>query len=326
MNTALSPKPYLSVAVPVYNEEDSVCLLYEKIRVVCESLNKDYEIIFVDDGSSDRTLEILAKIQKNDAHVKAVSFRKNYGQTAAMAAGFDCAQGENVVSMDGDLQNDPSDIPMLLKKMEDGYDVVCGWRKNRQDKFWSRRFPSIIANWIIGRVTGVRIHDNGCSLKAYRASIIKNVFLYGEMHRFIPAMTTLTGARVSEIVVKHHARQFGKSKYGISRVWRVILDIITVKMIIGFASKPLRWFGFFSLPFIIATFFAFFSAVDLLQRDHTEVWLVTATVGLLCLFLSTHLISLGIIGELSMKTGDFRPSKGLHPNIKILQQTDHKED
>jgi len=315
---------YLSVAVPVYNEEDSVHLLYEKIRVVCQSINKPYEIIFVDDGSSDRTPEILQEIQDTDPHFRRVQFRRNYGQTAAMAAGFDAAQGERVVSMDGDLQNDPSDIPMLLNKMDEGYDVVCGWRKNRQDKFWSRRFPSIIANWIIGRVTGVRIHDNGCSLKAYRASIIKNVFLYGEMHRFIPAMTTLTGARVTEVVVKHHARQFGESKYGISRVWRVILDIITVKMIIGFASKPLRWFGFFSLPFVIAGFVSFFATKNFLAVEKIESWLVMTTVGLLFFFLGTHLIALGIIGELSMKTGDFRPSKGLRPNIKTLRSNTGK--
>jgi glycosyltransferase involved in cell wall biosynthesis len=181
---------------------------------------------------------------KQDARVKILSFRKNSGQTAAMAAGFEYATGDLIVSMvDGDLQNDPVDIPRLLSKLREGFDVVCGWRKSRQDKFWTRCVPSAAANWIIGRVTGVRIHDNGCWLKVYRASVIKSIALYGEMHHFIPAMTTLAGARIAEIVVNHHPRRFGKIKYGIGRTWRVLLDIITAKLITGFASRPALWFG-----------------------------------------------------------------------------------
>lgn len=308
----------LSVVVPVYNEEESVLALYDQIRRACESTQLSFEILFVDDGSNDQTPEVLKALHNRDGRVKIVYFRKNYGQTAAMAAGFDLAEGDTVVSMDGDLQNDPSDIPRLLEKLNEGYDVVCGWRKNRKDKFWSRRFPSIIANWIIGRVTGVRIHDNGCSLKAYRASIIKNVFLYSEMHRFIPAMSTLTGARVAEIVVNHHARRFGESKYGIGRAWRVFFDITIVKMIIGFVSRPALWFGLLSLPFVFLGFSFLLFAGNLFWKSSVEPWLVMATAGFLFLFLSAHLFAMGVIGELSMKTGDYSPKKSLQPNIKIL--------
>jgi len=228
----------VSVVIPVYNEEESVLPLYQSVCRACELLREPYEVIFVDDGSRDKTFDILKGIYEHDARVKVLSFRKNSGQTAAMAAGFEYANGDLIVSMDGDLQNDPVDIPRLLSKLREGFDVVCGWRKSRQDKFWTRRLPSMVANWIIGRVTGVRIHDNGCSLKAYRASVIKSIALYGEMHRFIPAMATLAGARIAEIVVNHHPRRFGKSKYGMGRIWRVVLDIITVKLITRFASRP----------------------------------------------------------------------------------------
>lgn len=232
-------KPYLSVVVPVYNEEENVTPLYKKIRSVCESIRVTYEVLFVDDGSEDNTYEVLAELRDTESHISVIRFQENAGQTAAMAAGFQYAQGERIISMDGDLQNDPADIPHLLEKLDEDYDLVCGWRKERQDKFWTRRVPSIVANWIISKVTGVAIHDNGCSLKAYRANIIKDVPLYGEMHRFIPAMSTVVGARITEIVVKHHPRRFGTSKYGLNRIWRVILDILAFKLILSvFARRP----------------------------------------------------------------------------------------
>ena len=193
----------------------------------------------MDDGSHDKTFAVLSELSKQKPQLGVIRFQKNAGQTAAMAAGFEFAQGQRIISMDGDLQNDPADIPKLLQKLDEGYDLVCGWRKERQDKFLTRRVPSIVANWIIGKVTGVPIHDNGCSLKVYRASVIKQVPLYGEMHRFIPAMSTVAGARIAEIVVTHHPRRFGKSKYGLGRIWRVMLDIIAFKFIISvFASRP----------------------------------------------------------------------------------------
>ena len=235
----MDERPILSIVVPVYNEEENVHPLFEKIQAVCETIGDTYEVLFVDDGSNDATFAVLSELSKRVPQLVVIRFKENAGQTAAMAAGFEFARGERIVSMDGDLQNDPADIPKLLEKLDEGYDLVCGWRKDRQDKFLTRRVPSIVANWIIGKVTGVPIHDNGCSLKAYRASVIKQVQLYGEMHRFIPAMSTVAGARIAEIVVTHHPRRFGQSKYGLSRVWRVALDIIAFKLIIFvFALRP----------------------------------------------------------------------------------------
>lgn len=230
-------KPYLSIVVPVYNEEENVRPLYEKIQTVCEAIGRTYEVLFVDDGSKDNTFDVLSELRNQEHHVVVIRFQENAGQTAAMAAGFEFAQGERIISMDGDLQNDPADIPNLLEKLDEDYDLVCGWRKDRQDKFWTRRVPSVVANWIISKVTGVAIHDNGCSLKAYRAEVIKQVPLYGEMHRFIPAMSTVVGARIAEIVVTHHPRKFGTSKYGLSRIWRVILDILAFKLILSIFAR-----------------------------------------------------------------------------------------
>ncbi len=230
-------KPYLSIVVPVYNEEENVRPLYEKIRVVCDSIGETYEVLFIDDGSQDNTFEVLSELREREPNLAVMRFQENAGQTAAMAAGFEFAQGERIISMDGDLQNDPADIPHLLEKLDEDYDLVCGWRRERQDKFWTRRLPSVVANWIISKVTGVAIHDNGCSLKAYRAEVIKQVPLYGEMHRFIPAMSTVIGARIAEIVVAHHPRRFGTSKYGLGRVWRVILDILAFKLILSVFAR-----------------------------------------------------------------------------------------
>ena len=214
----------ISVVIPIYNEEENVALLYESITNVLSKLKQGYEIIMVDDGSKDKTLPILREIQKNDSHLRVIKFRGNFGQSAAMAAGFEAARGENVVAMDGDLQNDPKDIPMLLDKLDEGYDVVSGWRKNRKDKFLIRKVPSKIANRLICSVTGVELHDTGCSLKAFRKEVIKRISLYGELHRFIPALAKLEGAKITEVVVNHHARKYGVSKYNITRTFRVIMD------------------------------------------------------------------------------------------------------
>lgn len=230
---------FLSIIIPVYNEEENVVRLFEKIQAVCEKLNEKYEILFVDDGSQDSTFQVLCARHKDRPDLKVIRFKKNAGQTAAMAAGFEFAQGQRIISMDGDFQNDPVDIPKLLEKLDEDYDLICGWRKDRQDKFLTRRVPSIVANWIIGKVMGVPIYDNGCSLKAYRASSIKQVSLYGEMHRFIPAMSTLIGARIAEVVVTHHPCRFGKSKYGLGRIWSGTLDIIAFKFILSvFQQNP----------------------------------------------------------------------------------------
>ncbi len=238
-----SPAPYLSVVLPVYNEQDNIRLQYEQISKALKPLGVTYEVIFIDDGSSDSSPDILRDIAKKDRSIKVVLFRRNFGQTAAMSAGIDFASGKIIVFMDSDLQNDPNDIGMLFKKIEEGYDVVSGWRKKRMDKFLSRRLPSRIANWLIARVTGVRLHDLGCSLKAYRSEILKQVNLYGEMHRFIPVHASWIGAKITEVPVTHHARKYGESKYGIQRTFKVILDLITVTFMGKYSTKPIYVFG-----------------------------------------------------------------------------------
>ncbi|GCE03011.1 glycosyltransferase family 2 protein [Dictyobacter aurantiacus] len=242
-NNAEIRSKHLSVIIPVYNEEESIPHLHKRIHTVMAEQPFSYEVLYIDDGSTDDTLQQLNRLVEQDTHVRVISFRRNFGQTAAMSAGVAYSRGEILVFMDGDLQNDPVDIPRLLEKLEEGYDVVSGWRKNRQDAQWSRKFPSMLANKLISQVTGVRLHDYGCTLKAYRYEVLRHVRLYGEMHRFIPAYAALAGAQVTEMVVDHHARQFGKSKYGISRVVRVILDLTTLKFLGSFGTKPLYAFG-----------------------------------------------------------------------------------
>ncbi|MGP0593590.1 glycosyltransferase family 2 protein [Nitrospira sp. T9] len=297
-------RPLLSIVVPIYNEEESVQPLYEAIRTACERNGQSYEIVFADDGSQDRTFELLQALHQQNSGVTVIRFRKNFGQTAAMAAGFRAARGQVIISMDGDLQNDPTDIPRLLEKIQEGFDVVCGWRKERKDKFLSRRFPSLIANWLIGKITGVAIHDNGCSLKAYRASIIKRVALYSELHRFIPAMATLSGARIAELIVTHHPRKFGTSKYGISRAWRVFLDLFLVKMVTGFAARPALWFGILAIPGV------FLGSLSLLGMLFSEgIGIVYPATAFLLFALSGHLLTMGILGEMILYAGDYRPEQ-----------------
>jgi glycosyltransferase involved in cell wall biosynthesis len=243
----------LSVVVPLYDEEESIGPLYEAIAAALDAMSQRSEIVFVDDGSTDSTYARVEQLHRRDARVRCVKFRRNYGQTPAMQAGFDHARGRIVVSMDGDLQNDPADIPRLVAKVEEGYGMVCGWRKNRKDNTISRTIPSKIANWLISRMTGVAIHDTGCSLKAYRADLIKGTRLYSEMHRFIPAIASMSGTRITEIVVAHRAREFGQSKYGIFRVWQVAWDLLVIKMLTGFSRAPAAFYGLLSIPFLLGT-------------------------------------------------------------------------
>ena len=294
----------LSIIVPLFNEEESVDLLYQKIKRAVEETERVYELIFVDDGSSDSTVERVSNLAKNDHSLRLVVFRQNYGQTPAMCAGIDLARGEVLVTMDGDLQNDPMDIPMMLKKLEEGYDLVVGWRHNRQDKLISRKIPSIIANRLIGYVTGVPIKDNGCSLKVYRAAIIKNSPFYNEMHRFIPALLSLSGVKISEVKVRHHARQFGQSKYGLSRIYKVLLDLLTIKTILSLGQHPIRWFVKISLiPFLIS-FVALLPTFGVSDIVGTNVIMTTLVV--LFFSLGVFLVSLGIISELAYFKGKFR--------------------
>ncbi len=226
-------------------------MLHQQLKDVLDTLNLEYEILFVDDGSSDNTFAVAAELARHDPRLRVIKFRRNFGQTPAMAAGIDHARGRIIITMDGDLQNDPRDIPLFIEQIEAGHDIVVGWRHNRKDKLISRKIPSRIANWLIGKVTGVPIKDNGCSLKAYRASVIKNVKLYSEMHRFIPAMANLSGARIAEIKVRHHARRFGESKYGLSRVYKVLIDLAGIKTIRAASAAPTLWFTKLAAPFLM---------------------------------------------------------------------------
>lgn len=294
----------LSIVVPLYNEEESVDKLVAKIVEVGNQFDFTYEIIVVDDGSTDRTWQLIEQLRKTTPQLRGIKFRGNYGQTSAMVAGFDHAESKIIVTLDGDLQNDPADIPMLLDKMNEGYDIVSGWRKYRKDHF-SRVLPSKIANWIISTSTGVRLHDYGCSLKAYRADCVKAINAYGEMHRFFPALASMTGARVTEVPVNHYPRQFGVSKYGFERIFKVFSDIFSMNLIIHFSSRPLKGFVMASLPFCALTLF--FAVLGGLATglDWTE------GKGLFFLFASAlngmavvHLIVLGILGELVIGTSD----------------------
>jgi glycosyltransferase involved in cell wall biosynthesis len=294
----------LSIVVPLYNEEDSVGPLYESVRSVVDELDLDVEMIFVDDGSTDQTATKASNIARGDQRLRVVKFRRNYGQTPAMAAGIDIARGGIIVTMDGDLQNDPRDIPKFLEKIDEGFDIVVGWRFNRQDKLVSRKIPSRIANWIIGRVTGVPIKDNGCSLKAYRANVIKQVPLYSEMHRFIPAMASIAGPRIAEIKVRHHARQYGESKYGLSRVYKVLLDLLTIKTIASFSARPLKWFAMLSSPFLLlSTFMLIWALAGLVTAG--EMSLPIAGTAVLLGALGVFLLFSGGLAELVSSTGDF---------------------
>lgn len=234
----------LSLVIPVYNEKDNLPLLFEAIYNTIPPLNKEWEVILVDDGSRDKSLAVLEEYAAKDPlHVRVISFRRNFGQTAAIAAGLDYASGEIIVLLDADMQNDPADIPMMLEKLDKGYDLVSGWRKQRKDNAFTRNFPSMIANWVISRVTGVHLHDYGCTLKVYRRDVLEGFRLYGEMHRFIPVYANSVGANITEVVVNHHPRKFGKTKYGLERTAKVILDLFTVKFLVSFASKPIYLFG-----------------------------------------------------------------------------------
>ncbi|HJS19829.1 MAG TPA: glycosyltransferase family 2 protein [Anaerolineales bacterium] len=236
--------PDLSLVVPVYNEEENLPLLMEAICVSLQPLGREWEVIFVDDGSSDHSLDAMKHlVEKYPEHVRAVVFRRNFGQTAAIAAGIDHSSGGIIVLLDADMQNDPADIPILLAKLEEGYDLVSGWRKDRQDNRLTRTIPSNIANGLISRVTGVHLHDYGCTLKAYRRDSLEGFRLYGEMHRFIPVFAHSVGARIAELPVRHHARKFGKAKYGLERTVKVILDLFTVKFLLDYSHKPMRLFG-----------------------------------------------------------------------------------
>ena len=291
----------ISIVVPLYNEEASIKLLHKAIDEVMSGFGSAYEIIFVDDGSKDRTVPLGKELVEQHPELRLIEFRKNYGQTPAMAAGIDHARGDILVTMDGDLQNDPIDIPMMVEKLREGYDIVVGWRHNRQDTLVKRKIPSMIANKLISWVTKVPIKDNGCSLKVYRADVMKKTPFYSEMHRFIPALLSLGGAKVAEVKVNHHARQFGESKYGLSRVYKVLLDLIMIKTILSLANHPVGWFSTLAVgPFLIA-FLCLFPFFQLAFSGESIV--IISSLLLLFFSLGTFLVSLGMLSELIYQKG-----------------------
>ncbi|TAN43038.1 MAG: glycosyltransferase [Nitrospirae bacterium] len=308
----------VSVVIPLYNEEENVAILYERLREVLDTLASGYEIVFVDDGSTDKTLPLLESFQKKDERVVVLSLRRNFGQTAAFAAGFDFARGEVVVTMDGDLQNDPKDIPKLIEKLKD-FDLVSGWRKHRKDTFFTRRLPSIIANWLISKVTGVNLHDYGCSLKAYKRDVVKNLRLYGEMHRFIPAMASWYGVKIAEMETTHHPRLRGKSKYGISRTIKVILDLITVKFLQSFSTKPIQFFGPVGVLFALGGVgISFYLSIEKLFRGATLAGRPLLLLGVLLIIVGVQFIGMGLLGEMIVRVYHESQKKPIYALKKIL--------
>ncbi len=292
----------ISIVVPVYNEEDSVNKLYEELVKVMSELDREYEIILIDDGSTEGTFTELEKLHKRDTRVKVISFRRNFGQTAAMSAGFDYAEGDVIVTLDADLQNDPADIPELLRKIDEGYDIVSGWRHKRKDSSF-RVLPSKIANWIISILSGVRLHDYGCSLKAYRSEVVKNIQLYGDMHRFIPAVAKQVGAKVAEVKVRHHERKFGSSKYGFGRILKVFLDLFLLKFLLSFQTRPLRLFGslgviFGGSGFAIAAYLSYIRLIKLQSIADRPLLLMSVFL----MVLGVQLVMMGLLGELMVRT------------------------
>ncbi|MCX7918492.1 MAG: glycosyltransferase family 2 protein [bacterium] len=311
----------LSVVIPVLNEEKNIPQLHQALINTLTALEKSFEIIYVDDGSTDSSFQLLSELyQKSPEQIRVIQFRRRFGQTAAMSAGIAYAQGKIIIMLDADLQNDPVDIPRLLEKMEEGYDIVSGWRINRKDKYVTRILPSKIANWLIGSITGVKLHDYGCSLKAYRAEVIKELKLYGEMHRFIPALASWVGAKIAEIPVQHHPRRFGKSKYTLNRIWRVLLDLITVKFLLSFSTRPLQIFGSIGLISCILGLgiSGYLTFLKLAYQEHLSnrplLWL-----GILLIMLGFQFISLGLLAELVARTYHESQNKPIYVIRQMLK-------
>lgn len=294
----------ISLVIPIHNEEPSILPLYDRLTSVMERLQRPYEILFVDDASTDRSFDLLANLVETDARLKVIRLRRNFGQTAALSAGFDEASGEIIISMDGDLQHDPEDIPALLEKVEQGWDIASGWRKNRVDNAVTRKIPSRIANWLMAKASGVKLHDFGTTFKAYRAEILKDVNLYGELHRFIPALANLYGARVIEVPIKNTPRASGDSHYGLSRTFRVMYDIVTIKFLLTYFTRPMHFFGSLGLigtllgGLIMAYLFVYKLLGNEIAIQHGPLMIA----GALLLLTGVSMFSTGILGEMLMRT------------------------
>ncbi len=308
--------PAISIFLPVLNEEPNLLPLHEKIDLALDKLGRSAEIIYVDDGSTDGSLKVLRDLARVDPRVRVVALRRNYGQTAAMAAGIHAARGEVLIPMDADLQNDPADIVRLLEKLDEGYDVVSGWRKNRQDRLFTRKIPSMIANRIISWIGGVPLHDYGCSLKAYRRESLEDVNLYGEMHRFIPIYASWAGARVAEIPVEHHARTMGKSKYGLSRTVKVVFDLMTIKFMASYQTKPLYvfgWVGLLTLAFsVFCTLLAFLMKFANWPHHADFVQTPLPVLAMVMLVLGIQFFLMGLLAEMQVRTYHESQSKAIY--------------
>ncbi|MAS37213.1 MAG: glycosyltransferase [Anaerolineaceae bacterium] len=319
----MSNKVDLSVVIPLYNEQDSIEPLYEELSPVLNSLDTNYEVIIIDDGSKDASFQRLKAIHERDARWKIIQFRRNYGQTAGLSAGFEAAAGDIVVTLDADLQNDPRDIPKLLDKMNEGYDIVSGWRKDRKEPFFSRRLPSMTANRLISSTTGVVLHDYGCTLKAYRKVVVKNIHLYGELHRFIPAVASSIGVNVTEVPVNDRARRFGKSKYGIWRIFRVMLDLITVRFILSYSTRPLQIFGGLGLATgaigVLIGLYLTFVKLFLGQNIGDRPLLILAV---LLIILAVQMISIGLVAEIVVRTYHESQQKPIYMIREFLGDAD----
>lgn len=309
----------LSLVVPVYNEKDNLPLLMDAIEAALMPLDKKWEVVFVDDGSKDGSLDVLTELaEKHPEYVRVVVFRRNFGQTAALAAGIDNSDGDIIVLLDADMQNDPADIPMLLSKLEEGYDLVSGWRKDRKDNLFTRTIPSNLANGLISWVTGVHLHDYGCTLKAYRRQALEGFRLYGEMHRFIPVFAHSVGAKITELPVRHHPRKFGVAKYGLDRTVKVILDLLTVKFLLDYSHKPMRLFGGAGMVLIVL------GMADLLYLFIRRFWNIPAfsspllQVGVMFVILGAQAILMGLIAELLARTYHESQSKPTYTVRAIL--------
>jgi len=311
----------LSVVVPVYNEKENLESLIHETRAVLDPLGKNYEIIVVDDGSTDESYPVLQRLHREQPRIKVLRLRRNFGQTAAVAAGLEYARGEIVVPMDGDGQNDPRDIPALLKKLDEGFDLVGGWRSPRQDPFWTRRLPSAVANSLISWMTGVKLHDYGCTLKAIRRELAKDLRLYGEMHRFIPAIAFERGARIAEIKVNHRPRLRGKSKYGMTRTLRVLLDLLTVKFLLSYSTRPLHIFGLIGAitggaGFIIAIYLSLQKLLYAAEIGGRPLLLL----GVLLIVIGFQFISMGLLGEMLARTYHESQNKPIYAVKEILDE------
>ncbi len=307
--------PDITVVVPVFDEEDSLPTLQAEIVRALDPLGRAFEVVYVDDRSADRSLAVILDLQRTDGRVRAIALRARVGQTAAMAAGFDHARGEVVVTIDGDLQNDPADIPLLLDALERGADVVSGWRKDRRDGFVLRRLPSLFANRLIALVSGVAVHDTGCTLKAFRREVVEHLPIYAEQHRFLPVLSAGSGARISEIVVNHRPRRFGRSKYGLGRAARVLLDLLVVKMLSSFSQRPLSYFALLTAPFALLLIGLLASALaNAEQITSGNGWGTVALFTTMILFMAcVYFVMLGLLAELAVKASGMHRSRPHRP-------------